>query len=426
MNTLKLSWKNIKARPLSATLNIVLFATGIFIISFLFLIKKQFEKQMESNVAGIDLVVGAKGSPLQLVLSSIYHLDYPTGNIFYDDAEELSRNPLVKHTIPLSLGDNYGGYRIVGTNRDYADLYKGKIKEGRYWLDDMEVTIGSKVAKETGLTVGSEFSGVHGFMEEAGHSHDDFVYVVTGIFEETGLVLDQLILTNMESIWAVHGYHEDIPGLNEAEHIHGPDCAHSHGHEQDEDEFEAESQDDFPEPEITALLVFYRNPMGAISLPRFINKETNMQAASPVLEINRLYTLMGTSVRTLILIAYLIILIATFSIFISLFNSMKERKYELALIRVMGGSRFRLFSLVIWEGLIIAFSGFITGFLLSRAGLFLLSIYTGDQFHYSLNILDNLQTDAVLLILTLMIGFIASVFPAVKAMNTDISKTLSK
>ena len=392
MHIFSLNRKQIKAKPLSSILNIFLFATGVAIISFLFLTTEKIESQLNNNVAGIDLVVGAKGSPLQLIMAGIYHIDHPTGNIQYKDALELSKNPLIKQAIPLALGDSYRGFRIVGTDQTFPELYHGQLKEGMLRKSDFEANIGSKVAEKAGLSIGDHFAGVHGFIEEAGHTHDEHEYIVTGVFEETGTVLDQLILTNIESVWKIHEHHHD---------------EHSDTNE------------------ITLLLVKYTNPMGAITLPRLVNSTTNMQAASPALEINRLYSLMGVGVQTIRLIAGFIIIISAFSIFISLLNSLKERKYELALIRSMGGSPHKLFSLVVLEGITIAFIGYLTGLVLSRLGMLLISYYAENNYHYSLQQWFNLN-DVYFLFVSLIIGLLSALIPAIKAMRTDISKTLSE
>lgn len=417
MNIFTLSYKNLRAKPLSAVLNLVLFATGIFIISFLLLIKNQFENHFEKNIAGVNLVVGAKGSPLQLILSSIYHVDYPTGNIKLADAEKLNQNPLVKQTIPLALGDNYQGFRIVGTNHDYAMLYKGELCKGYLWENDFDVTIGAKVANDAQLKIGDHITGVHGFMAGGDDKHNEFQYHVTGIFNETGTVLDQLILTNISSVWQIHDHH----------HHHDGDADEDDGHGHHEESIEGEHHEDADTTrEITSLLVFYRNPMGAISLPRNINKHTNMQAASPAVEMSRLYSLMGIGIQSINLIAFVIILISGFSIFISLFNSMKERKYELALLRVMGGGKAKLFTIVILEGLLVAVAGFIIGFALSRVGMLAISSYAESNFHYSMENLFNAKEDLLLLLVSIFVGFTASLLPALKAMRTDISKTLAE
>lgn len=421
MNIITLSFKNLKAKPLNTTLNLVLFATGIFIISFLLLIKGQFEEHFEKNTGGVNLVVGAKGSPLQLILSSIYHVDYPTGNIKLSEAEKLKQNPLVKQTIPLALGDNYQGFRIVGTNHDYVGLYKGQVKNGTLWNTDFEVTIGSKVARETGLKIGDQFAGVHGFMAESNDVHNEFQYKVMGIFTESGTVLDQLILTNIGSVWQIHSHHHHHHHDEEADEDEDEEGGHHGTGEHDE---HAETTD--TAKEITSMFVFYRNPMGAVSLPRYINKNTNMQAASPAIEMNRLYSLLGVGIQSVNMVAFIIILISGFSIFISLFNSMKERKYELALMRVVGGNKVKLFSVVVFEGLIIAALGFVIGSILSRAGLLLISSYAESNFHFSLDKLFNVGMDLILFGLSVVVGLLASLIPAIKAMQTDISKTLAQ
>lgn len=446
MNIFLLNWKQIKAKPLSSILNIFLFATGVAIISFLFLTTEKIESQLNNNVAGIDLVVGAKGSPLQLILAGIYHIDHPTGNIQYKEALELTKNPLVKQVVPLALGDSYKGFRIVGTDQTYPELYHGELKEGKLWKSDFEANIGFKVAEKAGLKIGDSFAGIHGFIEEVGHAHDEHEYIVTGIFEETGTVLDQLILTNIASVWKIHEHHHDHhsdehdDGHHQAHHSDEHDHAHmdrdkhdgEHTHDQEHDhEHTAECNHNHGDNtednrEITLLLVKYTNPMGAITLPRLVNSSTNMQAASPAMEINRLYSLMGVGIRTINLIAGFIIIISAFSIFISLLNSLKERKYELALIRSMGGSRRKLFSLVILEGITIAFIGYLTGIVLSRIGMLLVSYYAESNFHYSLQQWFNLN-DIYFLLVSLIIGLLSALIPAVKAMRThNISKTLSE
>jgi putative ABC transport system permease protein len=417
MNIILLSWRNVQHKPMSALLNVLLVATGVFIISFVLILEKQTEEHFRKNAAGVNLVVGAKGSPLQLILSSIYQVDYPTGNILLSDAEQISRNPLVRQTIPLALGDNYKGFRIVGTNHDYPLLYHAKLREGKPWAVDFEATIGAKVAEEAGLKMGDQFAGVHGFMAESGHVHQAFKYRVTGIYEETGSVLDQVILTNIGSVWQIHAHHHHHDG-EDAEHD-----THSEEHESPSDEQEEAHH---AEHEITALLVFYRNPMGAFTLPRQINKQTSMQAASPAIEMNRLFSLMGVGIQSANFIAYLIILISGFSIFISLFNSMKERKYELALIRVLGGRKKTIFSMVILEGLFLSFTGYVVGFILSRLGLLFISSYSESTFHYSFNDYFLVQTDAYLLCLALMVGFAASIIPALRSMSSNLSSTLSE
>ena len=157
MNILKLSWSNLKVKPLNTFLSLLLLTLGVALVSMLLILNKQLDEQFKRNISGIDMVVGAKGSPLQLILSSVYHIDNPTGNIPLEEAESLLKNPMVKECIPLAYGDSYKGYRIVGSNKDYVSHYGVTLEEGKFWSNEYEVTAGAVVAKNLGLKIGDTF-----------------------------------------------------------------------------------------------------------------------------------------------------------------------------------------------------------------------------------------------------------------------------
>jgi len=399
MNLLKISWANIKSKPLNASLSLLLLAFGIGLISLLMLIQGQLTSKFEKNINDIDMVLGAKGSPLQLILSAVYQVDAPTGNISYKDAQRIMKNPLIDDAIPLAYGDNYKKYRIVGTNEKYPNHYKAKLAEGSLWKKSFEVTIGSKVAKESGLKIGGKFYSSHG-LDQEGEAHEDHSFHVVGIFEPSGTVIDQLILTRISSIWEVHNHDE-----------------HNHDHKDNEIHEEKDK-------EITAVLLKKRSPMALVMLPNQL-RETNMQLALTAIEVNRLTANFGIGMKALSIIGIIVVIISFISVFISLYNSLKERKYELALIRTIGGSRISLFTLILYEGLIIALVGFLLGILFSRIGLLVLSYYMEDSFQYSLTDLGWTSGETALLVITLSVGVLASFLPAYQAIKIDISKTLT-
>ena len=198
-----LSLAYLRARPLSSALNLLLLALGTATITVLLLTTEQLENRMTRDARGIDLVVGAKGSPMQLVLSAVFHLDAPTGNIPLADANALAKNRMVKQAIPLALGDSYKGFRIVGSNHDYPTLYGARVADGRLWSAPMEATLGAEVAARTKLAAGAKFAGAHG-LGEGGDEHEKEPYQVVGVLAPTGTVLDRLVLTSVESVWEVH------------------------------------------------------------------------------------------------------------------------------------------------------------------------------------------------------------------------------
>lgn len=398
MNLFKISWANIRNKTLNTALSLLLLAFGIGLISLLFLIQGQLNSKFKKNIEDIDMVLGAKGSPLQLILSAVYQVDAPTGNISYSAAQHIMKNQLIEDAIPLAYGDNYKKFRIVGTNEKYPNHYQAKLKEGRLWKKSFEATIGSKVAKDSGLKIGDEFYSSHG-LDEEGEAHKKHAFHVVGIFEPSGTVIDQLVLTNISSIWEVH-QHED--------------------HETHEDHHELMDQ----EKEITAVLLTKKSPMAMIMLPKQL-KNTNMQLALTAIEVNRLTANFGIGIKALTIIGIIVIFISFISIFISLYNSLKERKYELALMRTIGASRFSLFSLILLEGLTIALTGFLLGVIFSRLGLLILSFFMEDNFQYSFNDLGWTTQETILLLTTIIIGILASFLPAFQAIKIDISKTLS-
>lgn len=429
MNLLQLSWKNLINKPLSMALSLILFALGTGLISLLILLNTQIAEKFEKNLAGIDMVIGAKGSPLQLILCSMYHIDTPTGNVSIKEVTPFLRegHPLIETAIPLSLGDSHQGYRIVGTTHGLVELYNAESAKGPLWQKTMEVTLGANVAKELNLTIGDEFYSSHGFIIDENLLHDDTDPLkVVSILQPTGAVIDQLILTNTQTVWAVHDHEmggvEEEEEEQDQEHVEGEEQAHhNHGIEEDKPLLE------YPDKEVTSVLVKFKGRnYQALNMPRSINENTDMQAAAPAIEINRLRDNMGVGEYFLQVLALVIVVVSGLSIFISLYSSLKERKYELALMRVMGASPSKLFSLIILEGLLLAFIGFVIGIAFSHIGMEVLANFMKDSYRYSFSGMTFLREELYLFFGALGIGFVAAVLPAVGASNTDISTTLSE
>ena len=437
MNLFKISWKYLTFRPLSTGLNVFLLALGLAIITVLLLIQDQFEKKMNQDAAGIDLVVGAKGSPLQLILSSVYHIDFPTGNIKMEEAKKLSRNRLVKNIIPLALGDNLEGFRIVGTNQDYLKLYGVEFSQGKTWKLPFEVVLGSEAAAKTGLAVGSEFASSHG-ISVGSHEHDQHKFVVSGILAPRGNVVDGLILTSIESIWYSHDEEpqsEPSTAVEDSVSTGEISGVQDESHAEDVIDHEARfhqpvAKTGFPlseeDREVTTLLLQYRNPMAAIQLPRMINSGTSMQAASPSFEMSRLFELLGVGISLLQGLAIVLVMISGLGIFIALYNSLKERKYDLAILRALGASRVQLLVLIFLEGLMLTFLGAVLGIVLGHTFLWLLVTQSEQSVVTAIQPWVFLQQELWILVYALCVGVVASLIPAWSAYQTSIAKQLTK
>lgn len=410
MNLLSLSWKNLWHKPLSLALSLALFALGVGMVSLLLLVNRQLEDKFEKNLAGIDLVIGAKGSPLQLILSGMYHIDAPTGNIPIQEVRPFlnPRHPFIQRAVPLSLGDSYRAYRIVGTTPAFLDLYQAKVAKGRIFQKPLEVVVGATVAHALKLKLGDSFYSSHGLAEDVDMEHRDAgTFRVCGILQPTGSVADQLILTATQSIWAVHA--------------HGAEDAHA------EHEDISRPLTDYPEESITTVLLQFKGRnIQTLNMQRGINENTNLQAATPAIEITRLYSLLGVGADALRWLAFIIIGVSGLSIFISLYASLKERRYELALMRSLGAPPSKLFAMIVLEGILIAGFGYVAGIALSHSGMQVLAGYMQDAYRYSFSGALLLREEGYLALGALGVGLLAAVIPAVQASRTDIHTTLSE
>lgn len=493
MSIWKISFQNIKSKPLYTFLSIFVLSLSIALLLGIQQLKSSFKHQMNTNLGEIDLVIGAKGSPLQLVLASVLHLDNPTGNISYKEAKKISKNPMIKSAVPISYGDNYKGFRIIGTDEKFSTLYNAKLQEGHIVKNSMEVVIGSTVAEKLNLKIGDTFLSSHGLIENEIEVHAT-PFKVVGIFKPTKKVIDRLIITSLESIWDAHNHEEELKrkeeeiyhghhheeehqdhhheshvnhkeekkghhhenhsnhkqetkGHHHESHLNHKEEKHGHHHENHINHKEQkkghhhESHANHKEQkkghhhenhanhnekrEITSLLITFKNLAAFLTFPRKINKQTNMQAALPKYELDKLYEYTGAGFKTISWIAYLILLISGMIIFISLYKIVKERAFDFALLRTYGASNFQLIKMMIYEELTIVFSAFMLGFLLVKIGFFF--VFNILKVNYTQIILQNLsfteilQTGILVLIMVILSSSLA-IYPIIKM---NISTILS-
>ncbi|MGH8808598.1 MAG: FtsX-like permease family protein [Noviherbaspirillum sp.] len=401
LNAFSLALKSLRHKPLSTVINLLLMAVGIAMMSFVLSASQQLEDNALRDAQGIDLVVGAKGSPLQLILSSVYHIDIPTGNIPLAAQAQLSQNRMVKKVIPLALGDSYAGFRIVGTTPDYITHYGGELAQGRMFDAPLQAVFGAQAALKTGIALNAKFSGSHG-LARGGEAHGDTPFTVVGILKPTGTVLDRLVLTPVESVWRVH------------EVEHGIDV---------NDEQEKAAMDE--ERELTALLVRYASPLAAAMLPRAINSQSELQAAQPAFESAKLFRMLGVGVDVLRGIAIVMLLAAALSMFGALYNALEERKTDLAILRMLGAPPLKLLLLLLAEGLLLALGGAALGWVAGHAALEAVGrILSSDQ-NLTLSGWIVAPDEAWLALVAAGVGIAAALLPALRAYRTDIASTLA-
>ncbi|MDR7299384.1 putative ABC transport system permease protein [Pelomonas aquatica] len=396
---IRLAWRYLWSSPLTTALNLLLLTLGLAAVTFVLRASAQVEAGLKRDLAGIDLVVGAKGSPMQIMLAGVFHLDAPTGNIPLATLERLKQQPLVAQAVPLSLGDAFRGYRIVGTTPDYIDLYGAKLGQGALWTRPMQAVLGAEVARTTGLKPGDRFTGSHG-LAEGGGAHGDHPFEVVGVLADSGSVLDRLVLTDLASVWEVHEAHQAANTEADAHDEHGE------------------------QREITLALVRYRSPLAAAMLPRWVNAQDGLQAAAPALETARLMRLVGAGTEVLRGFGVVLLVAAGLSVWVALLHAVRARQGDLAMLRMLGAPARRIALLIALEALLLAGLATVLGLAAGHGLVAVLERLLAERQSLRLGPLGWSEAEWLVPLLAGGLALLAAAWPAWRAYRLDVTTLL--
>jgi putative ABC transport system permease protein len=402
MNSRMNAWRIVLAqlgrRALQTALGVVLLGLGVATLTFVLLVHGQLARQLARDAQGVDLVVGAKGSPLQLILSAVYHVDVPTGNIPLSAVEQLRANRLVAQVIPVSLGDSFRGFRIVGTEPALFGQYAAQFAAGRTWDAPMQAVLGAEVARRTGLGVGGSFHGTHG-LAEGGAVHEGARYEIVGVLAPTGTVLDRVIATDLASVWRVH---EGEPADEEERRILAS------------------------EREVTALLVRYASPMAAAIVPRQVNAESRLMAAAPAAELARLFAVVGVGIDAFRAFAAVLIAASLLALFVTLYSALEDRRYDIAIMRLLGASRGRIAGLMLLEAWLMAVAATLIGLLLGLGAVAAVGHWLAESRAFTISVWDVGPSLMLIGVIAFAVATIAAALPAWRASRMEVAHTLAQ
>ncbi len=445
-----------RRRPLATTLVVALAAIGIAIATLTLIVSSEIDGRLARDARGIDLVVGAKGSPLQLVLAGVYHADVPPGNVPYASLAALRSNPKVASAIPLAMGDSFRGFRIVGTEPVLVEHYGATLASGAMFDQPMQAVIGSDVARATGLAVGAAFAGAHG-LSEGGGEHAAEAYEVVGVLAPTGGVVDRLVLTPVESVWDVHdGHHREGNGAANAK-VAGAPAAEGRGHAIAPDghtkarngqagngDGRAKARNGQagngdgrakmdggaaraaePDRELTMILVRYASPIAAASLPREINQSSALVAASPAYETARLFTVFGVGLDLVRAFAAVLVGASVLLLFVALAQALEERRYDLAILRALGARRRDLIWVLMAESVSLAAAGAVLGLALGHLAAATIGSWLPAAAPLAGAAWRFVPAEGVVVALAIAGGILAACWPAWRASRLDVAATLA-
>ena len=414
--------RSLRQHVLSTVITVLAVALASGLVMAVFSINTQTHKAFTGGETGFDAVLGARGSSLQLVLNTIFHLETSPGNIPWSLYEEIKRDPRVKLAIPYAVGDNYLGFRVVGTTPEiFTDFEYRKGTKFRVQGHDpanpdgprifdpelREAVVGSYVAQKTGLRFGSVFSPYHGIRFNAKVQHGE-QYVVVGVMEPTNSPSDRVVWIPIEGIFRMGGHYLRGAGEN----------------------YEAKPEEEIPDEhkEVSSVMLNLRGgEMAAFRLVEDINTRGKVATlAYPIGAVMAdLFAKLGWVTRILTLVAYLVVAVATGSILASIYNTMNERRREFAILRALGARRGTVFSVIVGEAVAIAALGSALGIVVCAGILWGAAIVVRAQTGV---VLDPFAGHAALWATPagmLLLGAVAGLLPAFKAYSTDVAENLA-
>lgn len=440
MTTLSIVTKNLRKRLLATVLTTLSIALGAGLILSILTIQSETEKSFNQTSVGYDLILAAKGSQLQSTLNTLYHVETSTGIVPYALYEATLRDPRVEYAFPFYVGDSFRQYRVIGTSTDYLEQAAPRrgmaytFRDGRNFEAVHEAVLGGLVADQTGMKVGDTFFFTHGVTMADGaaeeYVHEDHPVTIVGILDYTGTANDRVIFSAVQTTHSVHAPFQGTPENHDHEHDHAHD-----------DDLEVAAK---PE-NLDAVLVKFKSPASALQVAGMINYPVpanpviannlrrdplfpyreGIMAVSPAVQINALMNIIGNVDWVLRAIAVLVVIVALFGILVAIYNTMEERKRDIAIMRSLGASRGTILRIILLEAAFICFMGSFIGlllgwaasaavapYLITSAGIFI------EPFTFSLN-------HALVLMILIGLGIIAGTIPALKAYRTDVASHLT-
>jgi len=423
MGILRLTLRNMRHSALATALTILLVALGAGLISTIEQVSTQAERTFRRGACGnATLILGPKGSSLELMLNVVYYLDRPNKSISYAFYEEIRKKD-VEYAIPLALGDYYRGFRVVGTSREIFALFKHSPRKkfsfssGRPFEKDLEVVLGVDAAKANGLSLGSTFVAVCGYAgtRKTRGGHHEHPFRVVGVLERTGTPHDRAVFCSLADTYRMHG--KELPARPERSRREEEEDEAGHEHGEDEEHAGGELR-------LTAILVRLKHPIAKELFRRRINDGPEAQAVDPTVGARDLFGIVRPIRSALLAISLLVLVSSGVSILVSLYNSMERRQREIAIMRAIGARGRVVFATVVLEAAAIAFVGALGGILLSHLAVGLFASALSELARIPVGFTAPTAYEALLVLGATLLGVVSGLIPAIRAYRTDVAAGL--
>ena len=414
---LNILFRSLWNRKGTAILTIFSIAVSITLLLGVEKIRKGVRASFSSAVSGTDIIVGARGGQLQLLLYSIFRIGNAPNNLSWESYKEFSGNRRVRWTIPFSLGDSHRGYRVLGTNQDYFKYFrygkkkKLKFSNGKSFSKVFDAVLGSEVAKKLNYQLNEEIIVAHGTGKRSFLQHDDRPFKVTGILRPTGTPVDQTVHVSLEGITAMHIDWESGAPPMEGESL----------------SIEEVLKLDLQPEEITSFLIGLNSKIHAFQIQRSINSylEEPLSAILPGVALQELWNILRTAETGLRVITWFVLFAGLLGMITALLSGLNERRREMAILRSVGAGPGTISFLLIFESTILTVTGIIFGMLFLYIALFVSQPILEAHFGLFISTDSLSYQDIILLIGIVFAAMLMGLIPAIKAYRQSLADGMS-
>lgn len=412
MAILTLAAKSLWNRRLTSVLVVLAIALSVTLLLGVERLRTQARASFANTLSGTDLIVGARGSPINLLLYSVFRIGDPTNNVNWTSYRTLAADPQVAWTVPLSLGDSHRGFRVLGTDRSYFEHYQYgrhqplRLAEGREFEDLFDAVLGAEVAERLGYRLGQSIVLAHGAGEVSFALHEDKPFRVVGILARTGTPVDQTVHVSLEGIEAIHADWRGgvpVPGF----HLSAEQVRHL----------------DLTPKTITAFLVGLKTKTAIFRVQREINEfaAEPLLAILPGLTLQQLWDLLSLAENALLVVSGLVVLVSFTVMLVALLTGLNERRREMAILRAVGARPEQIFALVLGESAALALTGAVLGISLLQGALLLAGPVLEARLGLAIAGWPPSSHELVLLTAVLGCGVFAGFFPAWRAYRYSVA-----
>lgn len=432
MTDLTIIKRSMTGRMFSTVTTVISVAVAVALLLTLLSMRKAGEQAFERGSGNMHLLVSGDTSPMVAVLNGVFYANAPARPITWKKFQEIEVDPRVDWAVPTQLGDSYQGQPVVATTPEFFSKFQpddGRawvLAAGEFFKSDFEVVVGSQAAASTGLKVGDKLFMTHGTgnAREA-HIHEEFTYRVVGVLTSTGTPHDRALFTNLNSSWLVHA-HERVERAHGHDHSHDHDHDHAHDHDHDHPPVELTDADRL----VTGIyirMVTRRGGNVSAAMPQFASElraQQGFTVASPADEMKRLFIIVSNIDVIFRAMAVIVLVSSAIAIMLALYNSMHERRRQIAVLRVLGSSRFRIFGLVITESAMLGALGAIAGVALALIGAGLAAGVLQGRVGIVITPVFGAEWVLAVALGAILLAAAAGIVPAIMAYRTSVVRNL--